>query len=204
MGLFPTIQEEAKEKGLRLLFKHIPIDIFDKRAIDKGEVFFHDVAFIEFKCHVNSGNIIVELKDFAVFYNEENFSINQELRPGKSKVVIEQGQILEKGKKKNGDYYERVITKNWFDWIDYWSVDFNYESKKEFINFYDVNGEFQEKWTGNYVFENEWQSFRTKASNNKLELKSSEKRLSLNSTKVAVKVVDIFGNDTMQVLEVVL
>ena len=204
MGLFPTIQEEAKEKGLRLLFKHIPIDIFDKRAIDKGEVFFHDVAFIEFKCNVNSGNIIVELKDFAVFYNEEYFSSNQELRPGKSKVVIEQGQILEKGKKKNGDYYERIITKNWFDWIDYWSVDFNYESKKEFINFYDVNGKFQEKWTGNYVFENEWQSFRTKASNNKLELKSSEKRLSLKSTKVAVKVVDIFGNDTMQVLEVVL
>ena len=57
----------------------------------------------------------------------------------------------------------------------------------------------------NYVFENEWQSFRGKYKDNrlgKLELKSSEREIASNKTKVAVKVVDIFGNDTMKVLEV--
>ncbi len=202
MGLFPTIQQEAKKKGLRLVFKHIPIDIFDKRAVQKGEVIFHDVAYIEFKCNLNSGNISVELEDFAVFYNEENFAIEENLRPGRSKVVIEQGQILEKRKNKDGDMEEKIITKNWFDWIDYWSVDFNYESKKEYIKYFDKNGIVQETWTGNYVFENEWQSFRSKGSQNKLELKSSERKFTGNSTKVAVKVIDIFGNDTMKVLEI--
>ena len=38
--------------------------------------------------------------------------------------------------------------------------------------------------------------------NEKLELKSSEREIAKDKTKIAVKVVDIFGNDTMKVLEV--
>ena len=63
------------------------------------------------------------------------------------------------------------------------------------------DGKIEELWTGNYVFENEWQSFRSKF-NSKLELKSSEKEILSGKTTVAVKVVDIFGNDTMKVLKV--
>ena len=69
MGLFPTIQEEAKAKGLRLSYKQIPMEVFDKRAVSKGEVIFHDVAYIEFKPHFNRNKLSVELTDFAVFYN---------------------------------------------------------------------------------------------------------------------------------------
>jgi hypothetical protein len=56
-------------------------------------------------------------------------------------------------------------------------------------------------WTGNYVFENEWQSFRSK-NNEKLELKSSEREVNQSKVKIAVKVVDIFGNDTMKIMDV--
>ena len=51
MGLFPTIQEEAKSKGIRLTYKQIPMEVFDKRAVSK-EVIFHDVAYIEFKPNI--------------------------------------------------------------------------------------------------------------------------------------------------------
>jgi adenine-specific DNA-methyltransferase len=51
------------------------------------------------------------------------------------------------------------------------------------------------------VFENEWQSFRTKT-NRKLELVSSPKQILKPNVKIAVKVIDIFGNDTMKVMEV--
>ena len=38
-----------------------------------------------------------------------------------------------------------------------------FESKHEIIRVQDPDtGEWQEQWTGDYVFENEWQSFRTK------------------------------------------
>ena len=96
----------------------------------------------------------------------------------------------------------KILTKNWYDWIDYWSVDFDYESKPEVIKFKTTEGKIEEEWTGNYIFENEWQSFRNKQGEKKLELKSSEKEILSGKTKVAVKVVDIFGNDTMKVVEV--
>ena len=205
MGLFPTIQEEAKVKGLRLSYKQIPMEVFDKRAVSKGEVIFHDVAYIEFKPHFKGNKLSVELTDFAVFYNEDNLRIDESLPNGKSKIIVESGQIVEKKKDKNGIISETVLTKNWHDWIDYWSVDFDYESKPEIVKFKTEDGKIEEEWTGNYVFENEWQSFRGKYKDNrleKLEFKSSEREIAKDKTKVAVKVVDIFGNDTMKVLEV--
>ena len=202
MGLFPTIQEEAKSKGLRLSYKQIPIEVFDKRAVSKGEVVFHDVAYIEFKPHINNRKLSIELTDFAVFYNENNLNTDSSIPNGKTKIVVENGQIVEKKKDKDGIISETVLTTNWHDWIDYWAVDFDYESKPEIVNFKTEDGKIEEEWTGNYVFENEWQSFRGKKGKDKLELKSSEREIAKDKTKVAVKVVDIFGNDTMKVLEV--
>ncbi len=63
------------------------------------------------------------------------------------------------------------------------------------------SGEAEEVWTGDYVFENEWQSFRTKKDRS-IELKSAFHECQPGRRKIAVKVVDIFGNDTMKVIEV--
>ena len=201
MGWDRTLQEEAKDKGIRLSYKQIPIDVFDKRAVQKGEVIFYDIAYIEFKPIIKKNMLSIELSDFAVFYNEGNLNINEELQAGKSKIIVENGDLVEKRKDKDGNISENILTKNWHDWIDYWSVDFDYESKPEVIKFKKEDGSIEEVWTGNYVFENEWQSFRTK-DDKKLELISSERELINNKTKVAVKVVDIFGNDTIKVMEV--
>ena len=62
-------------------------------------------------------------------------------------------------------------------------------------------GEWKERWTGDYIFENEWQSFRTKKDRS-LELKSVFHECPPGRRKIAVKVVDIFGNDTMTIVEV--
>ena len=110
--------------------------------------------------------------------------------------------------KKTAIVTKEVLTKKWTDWVDYWSVDFNMENRKEIVRV-SVNpplppfskGGFEEKWTGGYIFENEWQSFRTKK-DRKLELISAEKEASNGRRKIAVKVVDIFGNDTTRVIEV--
>ena len=70
------------------------------------------------------------------------------------------------------------------------------------LKFKTKDGKIEEEWTGNYIFENEWQSFVSRNGEKKLEFKSSEKEILSGKTKVAVKVVDIFGNDTMKVVEV--
>ena len=95
---------------------------------------------------------------------------------------------------------KEVLTKKWSDWIDYWAVDFDFASRKEIIKIIE-DGEEKEVWTGDYIFDNEWQSFRTKKNRN-LELTSAAKEVSRGIHKVAIKVVDIFGNDTTKVIEV--
>ncbi|GMU25836.1 MAG: hypothetical protein AMXMBFR16_07410 [Candidatus Uhrbacteria bacterium] len=203
MGLFPNIQEEAKNKGIDLALKYIPRDVFDKRAIEKNQVVFHDVSYIEVKPIVKKGSVSVELTDFSVFYNQDSIKeVEENLKAGGKKLIVENGQIIKVAKDKDGILSREVLTKKWTDWIDYWAIDFNFESKKEIVRIKnEESGEIEEVWTGSYVFENEWQSFRTKRDRN-LELASSPRELGKGKRKIAVKVVDIFGNDTMKVIEV--
>lgn len=202
MGLFPNIQEEAKSRGVDLALKYIPPDVFDKRAVEKNQVVFHDVSYIELKPHIKKGSVAVELTDFSVFYNQDSVKqAEQTLKNGKSKIVVDNGQIIKVSKDKKGITTREVLTQKWSDWVDYWAVDFDFESKKEIITIKNEKGELEEHWTGDYVFENEWQSFRTKK-DRKLEVMSVFHEVSKGRRKIAVKVVDIFGNDTMKVVEI--
>ena len=202
MGLFPNIQEEAKSKGIDLALKYIPRDVFDKRAVEKNQVVFHDVSYIEVKPIVKKNSIAIELTDFSVFYNQDTIAnVEANLKNGGSKIYVETGKIIKVIKNDKGIIKREVLTKKWTDWIDYWAVDFNFESKKEIIRVKKDNGETEEVWTGDYVFENEWQSFRTKKDRT-LELKSVFHECPKGRRKIAVKVVDIFGNDTMKVIEI--
>jgi DNA modification methylase len=203
MGLFPNIQEEARSKGIDLALKYIPRDVFDKRAIEKNQVVFHDVSYIEVKPIIKKQSVSIELTDYCVYYNQDlKEQIEQTLKNGSSKVYVQNGVIYKMSKDKDGIVKNEVLTKKWTDWIDYWAVDFNFESKREIVRFKDEkSGEFKEEWTGDYIFENEWQSFRTKKDKT-LELTSVAHELEKGKRKIAVKVVDIFGNDTMKVIEV--
>ena len=203
MGLFPKIQEEAKSKGVDLALKYIPREVFDKRAIEKNQVVFHDVSYIEIKPIVKKKTIAIELTDFSVFYNQDSIKeVEENLKAGGKKLLVENGQIIKIAKDKDGVTSREVLTKKWTDWIDYWAVDFNFESKKETIRVKnEQTGEVEERWTGDYIFENEWQDFRTKKKRD-LELITSPVEVNSGKRKVAVKVVDIFGNDTMKVIEV--
>jgi len=202
MGLFPNIQEEAKSKGIDLAMKYIPRDVFDKRAVEKNQVVFHDVSFIEVKPHMKGNSVAVELTDFSVFYNQDSIAhAETSLKNGSNKIVVENGQIIKVIKDKNGIITRETLTKKWTDWIDYWSVDFDFENKKEIIQIKNPDNQIEEVWTGDFVFENEWQSFRTKK-NRSLEMISIFKECTKGRKKIAVKVVDIFGNDTMKIIEV--
>ena len=147
--------------------------------------------------------VAVELTDFSVFYSQDSIAnAEANLKDKQSKIVVDKGQIVKVSKDKNGIVSREVLTKNWTDWIDYWSVDFDFENKREIIRVQNSEtGEWEEVWTGDYIFENEWQSFRTKK-DRKLELKSVFQEVMPGRRKVAVKVVDIFGNDTMTIIEI--
>ena len=209
MGLFPNLLDEAESKGINIAPKYIPAEVFDKRAVDREQVVFHDVAFIEVKPLMTPGKkgspptVVVELTDFSVFYSQDSSAdADQQLKNKSSSVRVEQGQIIKVSKDANGEVNRDVLTKHWTDWIDYWSVDFDFESKREIIRVqHRETSEWEEQWTGDYIFENEWQSFRTKK-DRELELISVPHECNPGRRKLAVKVVDIFGNDTMTIVEV--
>ncbi len=198
MGLTPQFIQELKEKGVSITLKYIPKDVFDKRAIEKGQAKFFGVAYLNTKETVKGRTISIELTDFVTHYTQDDIEeLQQSMRAG-SKVVIEDGQIIKVDKDKNGIITRTMLTKNWYDWIDYWAVDFDYLSKQEIIKVKNEAEETEEKWTGNYIFENEWQSFRTKKTPT-LEFTSIA-----HEYKVAgkYKVVDILGIDTSKIVEV--
>jgi hypothetical protein len=227
MGLFPAVLEEAKGKGIDLTPKYIPADVFDKRAVDRGQVVFHDISFVEATPRYAKGKsardkltVRIELTDFSVFYSQGAAEAAvAAVKEGKSEVICDRGQLVKISKSKDGVITREVLTKTWTDWVDYWAVDFDYQSRKEIIKVpvgADSGGvlpgfdlpqgeiplEFEERWTGGYIFENEWQSFRTRKTRD-LDLMTAEHTYERPGRyTVAVKVVDIFGNDTMTLVPV--
>ena len=93
-------------------------------------------------------------------------------------IKAARGQIAKVIKDKNRIVSREVLTSHWTDWIDYWTVDFDFESKREIVRIErepadqgDLPGlerprqaqqDYEEVWAGDFIFENEWQSFRTK------------------------------------------
>ena len=223
----PNVLEVGRAKGIDIAPKYIPAEVFDKRAVEKNQVVFHDVSFIEVKPHVHKSKkkadkpaVAVELTDFSVFYSQDSIKNAEETLKNKgSKIVVEKGQIVKVTKDAKGVVKRETLTQHWTDWIDYWAVDFDFENKREIIRVPKeilpdgqplLPGmkrdqpnliEWEEQWTGDFVFENEWQSFRTKQDRS-LELTSVYHEVSSGRRKIAVKVVDIFGNDTMTIVEV--
>jgi len=93
-------------------------------------------------------------------------------KEGKSEVVCDAGALVKISKDEQGVITRDVLTKHWTDCVDYWAVDFNYESRKKVIKV--------PKGAGVNVVQGSLPGRYT----------------------VAVKVIDIFGNDTMTLMPV--
>ncbi len=146
------ILKELKETyDFGISLRIIPNEVMDKRAVDAGDVDFFEHAFLDGSLSVNGRKVRVKLENFIIPNPE---SIPEELR-------------------------DKML--KWSDFIDYWSVDWNYRDD---------------------TFHNEWQGFRTKKKKD-LQLQSIEHTYDEPGTyKIVVKVIDVFGNDTTTVKEV--
>jgi len=204
MGASPKKEEELRSQGVDVRFRYIPKDVFDSRAVEKGQVKFYDVSYLKALPIISGKKVKLELKDFVTYYTQDDLKEIQESLKKGSKIVIDNGNIFKLSKNEFGVIERLNLTPDWHDWIDYWSVDFDYHSKKEIINIQNEKGEFETQWTGGYIFENEWQSFRTKKDRT-LELTSIEHEYQKAGIyRVMVKVVDILGIDTSQLIDVVI
>jgi len=97
MGLHDVVENEAKANGIHLRLFNIPRDVMDQRAVEKGDITFYELAYLEVETIKNKDNmILVQLKDFAI--------PNLDLIPEDVRKQI----------------------KKWSDYIDYWAVDWDW------------------------------------------------------------------------------
>jgi len=151
MGLHDVVEAEAKKADVKLKLLNIPREAMDKRAVDAGDIQFFELAYLETEIkHNKNWGYKVKLNDFVI--------PNMDLIPK---------EVRDKVKK-------------WSDYIDYWSVDWNYKGD---------------------TFHNMWQAYRKKK-DRKLVLESDPHQYPKKGKyKIMVKVIDIFGNDTTHIMD---
>jgi len=202
MGVVPDAIENAKRDGVKLNLKIIPREVFDTKAVADGAVKFSDVGYLDVKIESKKLETSVTLTDFSVFYSQDSLELDGEnLQKGKSRVVLDNGIIKKISKNKEGIVKIENIATSWVDWIDYWAIDFNFEDRQELKLVKHDDGRIEQVATGRNIFDNQWQSFKTNSE--KIELTSSKYQYpKAGKYRIAVKVIDVFGNDTTRVFDV--
>jgi adenine-specific DNA-methyltransferase len=151
MGLHNVVEQKAKANGVHLSLLTIPNVVMDQRAVDAGDIVFYELAYLETEVKKTTFGHQVSLTDFVI--------PNLDLIPEEVKKLI----------------------KKWSDYIDYWSVDWDYK---------------------NDTFHNQWQSYRTKKDRSLNLTTDPHVYPQKGDYKVMVKVIDIFGNDTTHIVEI--
>ncbi len=152
-----TVKEDAKMRGVDLRLIQIPKEMLDGRArklFEEGKLTFPELASLQIAVEPLSG----QRRSYHVHL--EDFIVPPDTLP----------DVLR----------DRVM--RWQDYIDYWSVDWEFGKNT-------LPGERD-------TFHNMWQQFRTRKDRT-LALTSEPHDYTAPGTyTVVVKVVDIFGNDT--------
>ena len=200
-GLRPDLLDRSRCRGVDIALRVIPSEVFDKKAVHKNHAVFRDVSHLSIQPHVKGTSVAVELAGFSVFDSGSSSAApGASLKDRSSQIVVEKGQIVKVTRDRHG-----VVTReprNWTDWIDYWAVDFNFGRHQENAGpRRETGGGWEELPMEDCVFENEWQSFRTKKDRS-LSLMSVFHPCTPGPRRLAVKAVDIFGNDTITIVEV--
>lgn len=99
MGLNDLMVSEAKKRGVKLLLLQIPREAMEQQAVDKGDIQFFELAYLEVEIKSPKKLVVqVTLKDFVI--------LNTELIPDEVRAKV----------------------KKWSDYIDYWAVDWDFQN----------------------------------------------------------------------------
>ncbi|MDR2349720.1 MAG: site-specific DNA-methyltransferase, partial [Deltaproteobacteria bacterium] len=201
----PEVLGEAKAKGIDLAFKRVPSEVFDKRHSENNRIVFPHLALLEARPLFKDNMVAVELTNYMVL-SARGDSDDGETgpKPGSREIIVRGGNLVKLSRDKNGRAKAPVIlTRKWSDWIDYWAVDFDCENTMDPACAEDPETGGIKNPTAAYVFKNQWRTFRT-PKNRTLELASEYRSFDAagGTRKMAVKVVDVLGNETARVIDV--
>lgn len=193
--LLPACLAEARRAGVDIILRRIPWNLFPRPDKDK-KIYFPKIPLVEFMPLYKDDKTAARLVNFSLNYSPDA-SISPELLSGRGGIEIweEAGQIVKVSKNKKGGAEKMSLTQNWEDWIDYWAVDFDFgEAQKTNQTGDEPEKKRLGKRAGNSGFTSCWQSYRARQ-NRSLDLTSEYRKLPPGERKIAVQVVDLFGNE---------
>ncbi|MCM3869230.1 MAG: UvrD-helicase domain-containing protein, partial [Pyrinomonadaceae bacterium] len=99
MGINNLLPPEAKKQGVKLLFLQIPREVMEQQAVDKGDIEFFELAYLEVEIEKPKKlTTTIKLIDFVI--------PNTELIPEEVRSKV----------------------KKWSDYIDYWAIDWDFQN----------------------------------------------------------------------------
>ena len=98
MGLYDLMVTAARNKGVKLLLLQIPREVMEQQAVDKGDIRFFELAYLQAAIKSTKLKVEVLLQDFVI--------PNSELIPDEVRSKV----------------------KKWSDYIDYWAIDWDFRN----------------------------------------------------------------------------
>ncbi|MFH0958733.1 MAG: DNA methyltransferase [Pseudomonadota bacterium] len=196
----PSILEEAEKLSIGICLKKATKEFRSKSEVGSDGHEAEILAFFKVIMNLEEFSAKVTLSDFGLYCLGMNQEVSIENGKMKSSRILvdRMGKLVRSTIKRNANKQRHILTKTWSDWIDYWAVDFNYGGVKQLSSSSGDNlGSPEDK----PVFTSVWHSFRTPKKRS-IELSTPFwKYDSPGDRKIAVQVVDVFGNETIRVIE---
>ncbi len=195
----PLKQEKAQECGIDLKLKYIPLEIFNDLSSQDKRVDFPLVPYIDISNSIENGYISITLNNYSIFSSNQNIteeSLNESSK-NLGTLIIEDGKLFRlKTNNETNSLKKELITGEWDDLIDFWSVSFEHRIDSSYHQ--RVNHKGGDRSC--FVLENQWQSFRTK-NLNQIDLVTNPIQIPKTAQRVHIKAIDIFGNEANKSLE---
>ena len=148
-----TAKQFAAANKVDLKFRKIPTEVLEKKAVEQGDIKFYELASLDVDINLAKVSNLRKVTIALKDFMMPLDDVPEEVR----------GAIT-----------------HWSQWIDYWSVDWDYKDD---------------------TFHNQWQSYRTRKDMS-IELQTSKTYKDAGKYSVVIKVIDILGNDTTKMMEV--
>jgi adenine-specific DNA-methyltransferase len=175
MGLRDLIVQEAMTHGIKLVLLTIPREVMEQQAVDKGDIKFFELAYLEVEIQGSSDEeqlLEMRARPASPGYATQHVPasrVSNQVKVVLKNFVISNSDLLPK------DVNEKV--KKWSDYIDYWAVDWDFQ---------------------NDTFMNGWVAYRIRKERFLALQSQAHTYEHPGRYTIVVKVVDIFGNDTTQ------
>jgi len=201
-GLYPVVFEEAVQAGIRMTLKRILGDAGQGQPEKISAWKFQDVPYIQFESRVGDLQVSIALKKVGILgHYYESDSDTESKCEHTTTVALRDGRITRITHKRNGDVLSEVLSDKWEDWVDYWAVDFTYGQETEATAV--ERSSFEKSiMPSKAIFREYWQSFRTRKKRSLQLVSPGYTYPRRGICTVAVKIIDILGNEAIEIARI--